>query len=395
MNRFVLTLLFLALALPLWAGAKKDVSHYETRKNFYNEEKEILTFDVKSIPHVRDPEAYGPVFHFPPIRQDTTGTCWCFAATSLLEAELERLGRGEIQLSRMFTVYWEYVEKVRRYVRTKGESLVAQGSQLNAVIERMKQYGTVRASDYTGLTAGATVYDHKELFDELTTFLDYVKENNVWHENQVIANVRMILDRHIGAPPETITVDGKEMSPKQYMEEILQLPLEDYVSFISFKKVPFWTQAAYDVPDNWWKSEDYYNVPLQDFYGAIKSAIKNDYSVAIAGDVSEPGKYGWHDIAAVPTFDIPPEYIDQDSREFRFDNSSSTDDHGVHLIGYKRYKGEDWFLVKDSAASAWRGDFDGYHFFHGDYLRLKILAFMVHKDAVTSLLEKYTRMQQE
>jgi len=192
----------------------------------------------------------------------------------------------------------------------------------------------------------------------------------------------------MGRPPETITVDGTVMTPNEYMEKILRLPLDNYVSVMSFIKPDFWTMGAYDVPDNWWHSREYYNVPLDDFYTGLKNAIKKGYSLVIAGDTSEPGKYGWRDLGVIPSFDIPSSNINQDSREFRFYNKTSTDDHGMHLIGYKRFKGQDWFLIKDSASSAWKGDFDGYHFFHQDYIRLKILTFMTHRDAIADLLTK-------
>lgn len=388
----LIMLLFLLSAAVGMAKEPRDSVIYETRKNFWGKEKEILAMDFSDVDHIRDVDAYNPVFHFFPIRQDTTNTCWCFSAVSFLESELHRLGRGDIELSRMFVVYWEYVEKVRHYVQTKGTSLVAGGSQHNAVTERMKQYGIVRESDYTGLKEGQTIHNHFPMRKEITTYLNYVKTNELWFEDQVIAHVRMILDRYMGRPPEHIIVNRQQIDPLHYLNEILRLPLDDYVSVMSFKKLPFWSQAEFDVPDNWWDCDEYYNVPLDDFYTAIKNAIKSGFSLAIGGDVSEPGKYGWKDIAVVSTFDIPSQYIDQDAREFRFHNKTSTDDHGVHLIGYKRHKGEDWFLIKDSAASAWRGDFKGYHFFHGDYIQLKILTFMVHKNGVADLLEKYNKM---
>ena len=369
----------------LWA---QDKAVYETKKNFWNKDKEYLITDFSPYKHVRDLDAYNPVYHTTPIRQDTTNTCWCFCATSFLETELHRLGKGDVELSRMYTVYWEYIEKIRRYVRLEGESLVGEGSQPNAVINIMKKYGAVRAQDYTGLLATATAHDHRALHKEITAYLQYVKENELWYEYEVLENSRLILNRYLGMPPVTIVVDGRALTPKQYMDDVLQLPLDDYVSIISFKKIPFWTQDAYDVPDNWWGSKEYYNVPLDDFYTAIKEAIQNGYSSVITGDVSEPGKYGWKDIGIIPTFDIPPAFINQDSREFRFYNKTSTDDHGMHLIGYKKYKGEDWYLIKDSAASAWNGDFDGYHFFHENYLKLKMLSFMTHKDAVNGLLSR-------
>jgi len=282
---------------------------------------------------------------------------------------------------------------VRRFVQTKGNSLVDPGSQLNAVILRMQTYGAVPAECYTGLPGGATIYDERKMLKEIKQYLEFIRTNELWYEDQAIANVRMILDRYMGAPPESVSFQGQTYTPKQFCDNVLALPLQDYVSFISFLKYPFWTQNSYPVPDNWWKCRDYYNVPLDDFYQGIKSAIQQGYSVAIAGDVSEPGKYGPSDLAIVPSFDLPSSAINQDSREFRFYNRTSTDDHGMHLIGYKAMAGEDWFLIKDSAASAWKGAFAGYHFFRGDFIRLKILAFMVHKDGVSKLLDKYRLMQ--
>ena len=145
------------------------------------------------------------------------------------------------------------------------------------------------------------------------------------------------------------------------------------------------------MPDNWWKNKDYYNVPLEDFYSGIKTAIQNGYSLVLAGDVSEPGKHGQDDLAVVPTFDVPGNYINQDAREFRFYNKTTGDDHGIQMIGYKKYAGQDWYLIKDSASSGWKGKFNGYQFFSGDYIKLKILAFMVHKDGVKELMEKFER----
>ncbi len=365
----------------------KDVAIYKPHTTFSGKQDTILTttFDID---HPRDPQAYQPVAHTVPIRQDTTGTCWCYSAMSLLESELVRLGKQETKLSRMYVVYHEYIEKARRFVRKKGDSYFAQGSQHNQVILRMKQYGIVRQSDYPGLRQGQSAHNHRDMTKEMKTYLEYVEENEFWNEEQVLANIRMILNRYMGTPPQMIQVNNTQMTPLQYLD-YLDLPLDDYVSFISFKQFPFWTLHEYPVPDNWWHCPHYYNIPLGEFYTAIKNAIKAGYSVAIAGDVSEPGKYGEKDIAIVPSFDIPAKYIDQDSREFRFYNKTSTDDHGVHLIGYKKHKGEDWYLIKDSASSAWRGAFPGYHFFHQDYIRLKILAFLVHKDAVADLMNTF------
>ncbi len=91
----------------------------------------------------------------------------------------------------------------------------------------------------------------------------------------------------------------------------------------------------------------------------------------------------------VPDYDIPPSRIDQLAREYRFVHKVTTDDHGIHVVAHIEHGGHDWFLAKDSGRSSRRGKYEGYYFVRGDYIRLKVLAFTVHKDAVTDLLAKF------
>jgi bleomycin hydrolase len=394
MKHYLYLILFMA-ALVLAQKSETQTSFYRADKNFHGKADTILSLDFSTVNYPKPLTVYSPVYHTPPRCQDTTNTCWSFAATSLLETELHRLGRGDLRLSEMHTVYWEYVEKVRRFVQSGGQSLVAPGSQLNAVIRQMQKYGAVPADVYTGKLGKATIHDERAMLKEIETYLEYLKKNQLWNEDQAVANVRMILDRCLGPLPMSFLYKGNSYTPLEFSRSVLGLPLADYVSVVSFKSYPFWTQGSYPVPDNWWECKEYYNVPLDDFYLGIKTAIQHGYSVAIAGDVSEPGKYDPANIAIVPSFDIPAAYINQDSREFRFVNKSSTDDHGLHLIGYTSLQGQDWFLIKDSWGTAWRGNWPGYHFFHGDYLKLKILAYMVHKDAVAALLQKYEKLHKK
>jgi len=368
---------------------KKNPAVYKTRE-IRGKERPYLSTDFTQIQKPLSPEAFTQYFHFPPIRQDRTGTCWCFSTTSFLESELKRLGRPEVKLSEMYTVYWEYVEKARRFIKEKGTSFLGQGSEQNAVIARMKKYGAVRASDYTGLLSDQTEHDHSKLFQEIKNFLNFCKQNDDWDEEKALSYVKIILNKHLGSLPETIEVDGQVMTPKEYLENTLQLPLEDYVCFMSTKSIPFYTKGEYKVPDNWWHSEEYYNLPLNDFYNAVIDSLKKGYTVALGGDVSEPGISGSDDIAIVPTFDIPQPLIDQDSREFRFYNRTSSDDHAIHAVGYKEDQDQTWILIKDSGRSAHRGQFKGYYFYRQDYVKLKMLSFMVHRDALAELLAKFT-----
>jgi bleomycin hydrolase len=150
---------------------------------------------------------------------------------------------------------------------------------------------------------------------------------------------------------------------------------------------PFGQQVEYEVPDNWWHSKDYYNVPLETFMKVLKSALRAGFSVSLGGDVSEPGKNPDKKVFMVPTFDIPPDYIDDSARQFRFGNETTTDDHGIHLIGYKETKGGNWFLIKDSGSSSFNVEPKGYYFLTEDYVKLKMMDFMVHKDALKGFID--------
>jgi len=381
---FLLVCFFILLYGASYSQKKNDTSFYKKDANG----RERLTTDFSKIERPKSKNDFKVNFHLDPVRQDITGTCWCFSTTSLLESELKRLGKESVKLSVMFTVYHEYIEKCRRYIREKGNSEVAEGSQNNAVLLRIKEYGVVPLSVYDGLL-GKQTYDHREMVKEIVSYLEYIKKNNYWDEKKSLEYIKLILNKHMGVPPSNFMIDGNSITPKEYFEKYLQLPLDDYVAFISTKSIPFYTKGEYAVPDNWWHSKDYHNIPLDEFYLAIINAVSNGYTLTIAGDISELGLDVDEGIAIIPTFDCPPDFVDQDSREFRYDNKTTQDDHGVHLVGYRKLDDNDWFLVKDSWSTGWGGGDKGYIFVRGDYIKLKMLSFMVHKNAVKNILTKF------
>ena len=111
--------------------------------------------------------------------------------------------------------------------------------------------------------------------------------------------------------------------------------------------------------------------------------------MAIGGDVSEAGYDSWHKVGVIPTFDIPSEYIDENARQFRFSNGTTTDDHGIHLVGYQVKDGKDWYLIKDSGSGSRNTGDKGFYYYQEDYVKLKIMDFMIHKDAVENILKKF------
>ncbi len=402
----VCSIMLLICPVVATAQEKRDKGEFINAENkFYQEiEKSVELFNTGGTPpkppvykmdfSTRDLPKSADDFHKvwsgDPVSQGSTNTCWSFSTSSFFESEVKRITGQEVRLSELYIVYYEYIEKAREYVRTRGKSFYGEGSESNAVTRMMKMHGVVPYKDYTGYRFGQKFLDHSLMFGEMEKYLKNVKETNAWNEEEVIATIRSIMDFYIGKVPDSVTVNGKKMTPVEYMTTVLKLNPDDYVDFMSLKQKPYWSKAEYDVPDNWWNSSDYYNVPLDDFMSIIKSSIKKGFSIAIGGDVSESGILGTKGVAVVPTYDIPSAYINEDARQMRFSNGSTTDDHGIHMVGYLERPDGMWFLIKDSGSGAHNNPGGkGYYFYHEDYVKLKMMSFTIHKDAVRDVLSKF------
>jgi len=367
-----------------WDEIQKATAEFGRKKP---EPRKAFVVDLAAFDAPKSLEGFSALWHNPPTSQGTTNTCWCFSTTSLFESEVYRIHGKKVRLSEMYTVYGEYLERARRFVRERGNSAVAEGSEANAVTRDWKLYGCLPWDVYSGLKPGQKFHDHTRLIAEVRSYLDHLKAANAWNEEEAVATVRAILNYHLGEPPARFTVEGKDYTPQSYLKDYLKINPDDYVDVVSYMQQPFGQQVEYEVPDNWWHSKDYYNVPLETFMKILKSALRRGYSISLGGDVSEPGKNAEKKVFMVPTFDIPPDYIDDSARQYRFGNGSTTDDHGIHLIGYKEAKGGDWFLIKDSGSSSFNVEPKGYYFLTEDYVKLKMMDFMVHKDALKGFIE--------
>jgi len=255
-----------------------------------------------------------------------------------------------------------------------------------------KKYGVVPDETYTGLKEGRKFHNHEVMFREMKTYLESLKTTASWNEEAAISTIQSVMNHYLGVPPAEITVSGKKMTPLQYLNEVIKINPDDYVDILSYSQEPFWQHVEYKVPDNWWHSGDYNNVPLDVFMTTLKNVVRKGFTVSIGGDVSEPGLVRDKQCAVIPDFDIPSAYINDDARQFRFSNHTTTDDHGMHLVGYLEKDGKDWYLIKDSSSGSRNNDPAarefGYYFFSEDYVKLKMMDFLVHRDAVKDLLEK-------
>lgn len=347
--------------------------------------RQVLRPDLTGLDRPGSPEEFHQAWHNPPLCQGLTGQCWAFASTSFLECETQRLTGRKVKLSEWWTVYWEFVEKVRRYVRRRGDSNFPRGSEPNATLRLWQRYGVIPAEAYRGLLPGRDFYDDRRMYAEMNACLRSAKERGDWDEPRVLAAVRSVLDRHIGAPPETVEVEGARMTPLEYLHRVVRVDPGEYVSVMSLMQEPWNQWARFDVPDNWWESRRYYNVPLGDFYRLIRKAARAGGSACLSVDISEPGFCYRQDVAVVPGFDISSAAINDAARQMRFSNESTTDDHVVHLVGWQERAGRAWFLIKDSDTRPQNGHFGGYMFYDEDYIRLKALVAVLPRATVEQI----------
>ncbi|MBK8581483.1 MAG: aminopeptidase [Flavobacteriales bacterium] len=332
--------------------------------------------------------------------QGSSGTCWSYSAGSFLESETIKNGGPAIHLSKIYTARKSYEDKADSYVRMHGSLNYSDGGEPHDVINMYAKYGTLPEDQYTGFSYGNTRNEFGELQAVLKGMLDGVISapnkgtiTPVW--KQAFSGV---LDAYLGPVPESFTYNGKSYTPKTFAKEVVKLNADDYEEFVSVTNAPYWKKTVMMVPDNW-AFQQVWNIPMEDMTTTIDNALRKGYTVAWGGDVSEPS-FSWRNgIAYVPetpakdmskedkadlfTGPKPEMTITPELRQIAFDNYTTTDDHGMQLVGIaKDQDGNEWYKVKNSWGV--KNDHDGFLYMSKNYVRYKTTSFMVNKKGIPS-----------
>ncbi len=343
--------------------------------------------------------------------QARTSTCWSFSTASLLESELLRTGKGEYDLSEMFVVRQTYLEKARQYVRMHGNVNFAPGGAMLDIFSIWRKYGLMPDEAYPGMVIGEEAHIHGEMDAVLKGYLDALIKNPnrkltpVWEKG-----VEGILDAYLGKMPESFSWKGKLFTAPSFAASFGGQP-DDYPQLTSFTHHPFYTDFIIELPDNWaWGKA--WNLPLNELMETIDHALQQGYTVAWAADVSERGFSHRNGVAIVPETKIQSmegtersrweqmtqkekddllygfkgpvkeRKITQEVRQEGFDNQTTTDDHGMHIIGLATDQaGNKYYIVKNS----WGTDnnpFGGYLYVSEAYVRYKTISVVLHKNGI-------------
>ena len=346
--------------------------------------------------------------------QCKTSTCWSYSTLSLVEAELMKQNKGNLDLSEMFVARWAYIEKAITYIRMNGKHQFDQGGEGHDVPFIIEKYGIVPESVYTGLINGKTRHNHDELIDVLKTYVETIaKKNATTLGKEWITGIEGILDAYLGKIPTEFEYNGKKYNPISFAQS-LGINFNDYVILTSFSHHPFYKPFAIEVPDNW-AMQTAINVPLNELLENMKNALKEGHSIAWAADVSEKGFSFKNGLAIVPLHDSLITKIGTDNKGFNdggahregnvfetpcneleinesmrqeaFDLQKTTDDHGMHITGlYKEKSGKDFFEVKNSWGTA--NPCGGYLFVSEPYTKYKTISVMFHKNGLSKNTKK-------
>ncbi|MDR1594223.1 MAG: aminopeptidase [Prevotellaceae bacterium] len=350
--------------------------------------------DIKILPHTSIKN------------QASSGTCWSFSGTAMLESEITRINGDSINLSAMWIVRNIYKEKIEKYVRMHGELNLSAGGSFADVIHASEKYGIVPEEVYPGLNYGDQKHNHGELDKILSTIGKTIVEqkrlSTAWK-----AAVDGVLDAYLGKSPEKFSYKGVEYTPQSFLKSA-KLNLNDYISITSFTHHPFYTSFILEIPDNW-IFETSHNVPIDELVEIIDYSINSGYTVAWGADVSESGFS--RDAATVPKEKKIEEIgsdqakwtkttakdsvkqmanektINQEMRQKAFDNYETTDDHGMLIIGFANNKnGDTLYKVKNSWGEG--GKNKGYIYVSKPFVQYKTINITVHKNAIPPKIKK-------
>ncbi len=363
--------------------------------------------------------AYGQGYQFTEVKslpvtpvknQASTGTCWCFATVSFMEAELLRMGKGEYDLSEMFIVRQKYMNQLQDNYLRRGKGTLGQGSLAHTFKNAFNQVGIVPEEIYTGINYDSDRHNHGELNRYLRAIgevaIDMKKRSPEYYKL-----IDSLFDIYMGELPEKFTWQGKEYTPQSYAAS-LGLNMDDYIELTSFTHHPYYTRFEVEVPDNW-EHQLMYNLPLDELMAAIDYSIHNGYTVCWDGDVSEKGFSFVNGVAINPDVNKTDDYSTTDRARFEqldekgrleevykferpypevnvtpevrqegFEAFVTTDDHLMHITGItKDQNGTKYYITKNSWGTE-RNAYGGYLNMSESFVRAKTIYVMVHKDSL-------------
>jgi len=149
--------------------------------------------------------------------QAITGTCWSFATTSFFESELLRMGGEEYDLSEMYTVRYNYINRINDNYLKQGRGNLTEGSLSHMLLNVVKEYGMVPEDIYNGINYNSKTHNHKEL-NSFINAIAAIPVASKMKSPEYEKLLNSLLDIYLGPIPEKFDYKGKIYTPKTFFK---------------------------------------------------------------------------------------------------------------------------------------------------------------------------------
>lgn len=351
--------------------------------------------------------------------QGSSGTCWCYAGTGFVEAEMLRKYGVELNLSEMFFDRWAYKAKFEKYVRMHGEAAnISCGGEVIDVLHALTEDGMVPNEDYTGWALGEERNNHWEMHALINEYAKVViaRKNGKLLPYIYPKMVDEILNVYLGEVPETFEYEGVKYDAKSFAAKY-PLDINDYVQLGAFTHKELYKPFNIHIPDNWTATMTY-NMTMDELMAELDNALNSGYTAGWAQDVSDKGFSRKAGVGVVLTDDVnkiresnPKAYkkmtddeiresiykfetvmpeidaVDDEMHQKAYDDWSTGDDHSMLIVGIAHdQNGTKYYKVKNSWGEA--GPFKGYWYCSEKFVRLHTIFFTVNKESVSNDMAK-------
>lgn len=216
--------------------------------------------------------------------QKKSGRCWLFAGLNLLRTGIaETLGVKDFELSQNHLLFWDKLEKANHFLeaiittadedaddRTVAHLLAepaGDGGQWNMFVSLIRKHGLVPKSVMPETESSSNTRAMNTTMNQLLRKAardlraDAAAGQDVdqlrAHKDSVLVDVHRLLSIHLGTPPQEFfwqwTDDDKgfhrdgAVTPQQFAERYVTLPLEDYVCLVHDPRASSETGRTYTV----------------------------------------------------------------------------------------------------------------------------------------------------
>ena len=299
-------------------------------------------------------------------QQGRSPLCWVYAMLATIETE--HLVRGDsVNLSPVYLARQWLCEQGERYFLTQGSEPLSMRGMSTMALHLINKYG-IHPYDYYH---GHDDVNWNVLARRVTRLADAARSRR--HSlDRFRRDLQDLLDRETGYMPRYVHMLGAEYTSQEFGRSVCMT--DEYEALTSFAHHPYGERFALEVADNQ-LGDTFLNVPLDTLMAVIERSLRAGHPVCWEGDITEDGFSLEQGVACIEG--------QETNRQREFETFQTTDDHCMALVGLARDRqGRRYYLAKNSWGGA--GRYGGYLYLSEDYVRMKTICVIVHRDQLQS-----------